>query len=254
MKAFIGAGALTLALLLSGCGGDKDAASNNTASGQPAQSAPLAQVEAPNGDWTQVMSETADGGYLMGNPNAPVKLVEYASFTCPHCAEFSEQGVPTLKDKYVKSGQVSWEFRPFLLFPTDPGIAMLVRCQGVGPFSRLSEQLYAEQKNWVKGFQGVSDAEMQRIQSLPPLQRVTALTKAGGVDQFFRQRGMPEQKINACLADQAGLDRVAAITQKATADLPNFPGTPAFTINGELAPDTASWMALEPKLKEAIGG
>jgi protein-disulfide isomerase len=253
MKAFIGAGALTLALLLSGCGGD-DSTSNNAAPGQTAPAAPLAQVEAPNGDWTQVMSETAEGGYLMGNPNAPVKLVEYASFTCPHCAEFAEEGVPTLKDKYVKSGQVSWEFRPFLLFPTDPGISMLVRCQGVGPFSRLSEQLYAEQKNWVKGFQNVPEAEMQRIQSLPPLQRVAALTKAGGVDQFFRQRGMPEQKINACLSDQAGLDRLAAITQKAAQDIPNFPGTPTFTINGELAEDTAAWGPLEPKLKEAIGG
>ena len=48
---------------------------------------------------------------MMGNPNAKVKLIEIGSLTCPHCREFDEKGVPTLIDKYVKTGQVSWEFR-----------------------------------------------------------------------------------------------------------------------------------------------
>jgi protein-disulfide isomerase len=249
MKAYIGGGALTLALLLAGCG--DDASSNNTST-QPVSTAPLAQVEAPNGDWTQVVTETPDGGFMMGNPNAPVKLVEYASLGCPHCAEFAEQGGEKLKNEYVKSGQVSWEFRPYLLFPTDPGISMLLRCQGPGPFFRLTEQLYADQSNWMTGFQNIPVAEQQRIQALPAQQRVAELTKAGGIDQFFRQRGMPEQKINACLADPAGLQHLAGITQKANTDIPNFPGTPTFLINGELVENVSNWALLEPKLREAI--
>lgn len=249
MKALIGGSALTLALLLAGCG---DEAGNNS-SAPPVSTAPLQQVEAPNGDWTQMVSETAEGGYLMGNPNAPVKLVEYGSLTCPHCAEFEETGGEKLKNEYVKSGQVSWEFRPFLLGAQDVGITMLLRCQGPGPFYRLTEQLYADQRNWFQGFQNISPADQQRIQTLPAQQRVLELTKASGIDQFFRQRGMPEQKINACLTDQAGLTRVTGITQKAIQDIPNFPGTPTFLINGEMVENTATWELLEPKLRDAIG-
>jgi protein-disulfide isomerase len=251
MKAFIGGGAITLALLLAGCG--KDEANNATATNASVNAAPLTQVEAPNGDWTQVVTETPEFGFRMGNPNAPVKLVEYASMTCPHCAEFSQEAGEKLKNEYVKSGQVSWEFRPYLLFATDAGISQLVRCQGPAPAFRLIEQIYADQKNWSAKFQNLPPEDAQRIQALPPAQQVGALVKAGGMDQFFRQRGMPEAKINACLSDQAGLQRLVGITQKANADMPSFPGTPTFLINGEMVPDTASWKLLEPKLREAIG-
>ena len=81
----------------------------------------------------------------MGNPDAPVKLVEYGSLGCHVCAEFEEQGAPELRDTYVKSGQVSWEFRTYLLFPTDPGVSMLLQCHSENAFFPLVEQLYAQQ-------------------------------------------------------------------------------------------------------------
>ena len=99
MKALTGTAIAALALLLAGCGSD-DAASNNQ--GAVAQNVPLKQIPAPNGgDWTQMVSETPQGGFVMGNPNAPVKLIEFGSLTCPHCAEFSEQGAPVIVSKYV---------------------------------------------------------------------------------------------------------------------------------------------------------
>ena len=55
----------------------------------------------------------------MGNPNAKVKLVEFGSLTCPHCAEFEEEGGKALIENYVKTGQVSWEFRNFVRDPFD---------------------------------------------------------------------------------------------------------------------------------------
>jgi protein-disulfide isomerase len=250
MKKLIGVSTCALALLLAGCGKKEE---SNLATTNMASAPPLTQVEAPNGDWTQIVSETPEGGFQMGNPNAPVKLVEYASVTCLHCAEFAEKGGEKLKNEYVKSGQVSWEFRPYLLFPTDAGISLLLRCQGATPFFRLMEQLYAEQKNWVVKFQNLSQAEAQRIQSLPPAQQVKELFRAGDMGQFFRQRGVPEARINACLNDQAGLEKLVGITQKANMDMPNFPGTPTFVINGEMVANVASWELLEPKLREAIG-
>ena len=95
MKKALSIGAAALALALAGCGGG-DGNSTNLSSATGTSSAPLPQIAAPNnGDWTETVTMTDRGGFLMGNPNAPVKLVEYASITCPHCAEFSEQGGAT---------------------------------------------------------------------------------------------------------------------------------------------------------------
>src|SRR5689334_16077273 len=135
------------ALTLAGCGGS---GSNLNDTANVDTNRPLPTINAPNNqDWTQVIQATPEGGYRMGNPDAPVKLVEYASISCPHCAEFTAEGATPLRERYVKSGQVSWEYRPVMLFPTDPGVFLLLRCQGAQPFFRLADQLYATQRDWI---------------------------------------------------------------------------------------------------------
>jgi protein-disulfide isomerase len=248
MKALIGTGALAAALLLAGCG---DSGSGGNASGNnTASAAPVAPPA--NGDWSQTVVETPEGGFRMGNPNAQVKLVEYASLTCPHCAEFSEEASGPLGNM-VKTGQVSWEFRHFMLFPTDPGMSLLSRCQGPGPFFALTEQIYADQRNWSSKVQALPEAEIQRLQSLPPEQQVTAIVKSAGLDQFFRQRGIPQAKIDQCLGDQQGLQKLAALTNLGSQE--GVTGTPSFFINGKIVElaNTAIWPQLEPKLREALG-
>ena len=96
-------------LPLAACGSKKDASAGSNATA----SAPVTPVKAPaDGDWSSVAVATTAGGFLMGNPDAKVKLVEIGALTCPHCREFDDQGVPSLINKYVKSGQVSWESAP----------------------------------------------------------------------------------------------------------------------------------------------
>ncbi|HYJ51749.1 MAG TPA: thioredoxin domain-containing protein [Allosphingosinicella sp.] len=251
MKSAFSLGAAALALALAGCGGgDSGSANLSSAAGN---NAPLQQIAAPNnGDWTETVTMTERGGFLMGNPNAPVKLLEYASITCPHCAEFSEQGGAALRDRYVRSGQVSWEYRPYMIFPTDPGIFMLLRCLGPQAFFRVSEQLYADQRNWMTRLQSVPEGELQALQSQPPAQQAAALIRAAGLDQFFRQRGMPEARMNTCLADQANLDQLGEITRRATQE-DSVNGTPSFFINGEKK-EAGTWAQLEPMLRTAVGG
>ena len=254
MKASIGTGALALALLLTGCGGGEsdDKAGNSAAPAGTAAGTAAAPVAPPEGgDWTQAVAETPEGGFRMGNPNAPVKLVEYASLTCPHCAEFSEAATETLKNDYVKNGQVSWEFRHFMLFPTDPGMSLLSRCQGAGPFFHLMDQLYAEQRNWVQKVQALSDAQYQQIQTLPPQQAARALVKSAGLDEFFRQRGVPQAKIDACLNDPQALQRLAELQNLGAKE--GVTGTPTFFINGEKVESAANWAALKPALDKALG-
>jgi protein-disulfide isomerase len=251
MKLQLKVGALALALALAGCGGSgNDSGANlSSATGQPPV---LKQIAAPNnGDWTETVAATPEGGFRMGNPDAPVKLVEYASITCPHCAEFAEQGGPTLRDVYVKSGQVSWEYRPYMIFPTDPGLFMLLRCQGAAPFFRLTDQLYADQRNWVGRLQAVPREQLASLEQLTPAERAPALVRLAGLDQFFRQRGMPESRINSCLADPQNLQQLGAITSRG--DQEGVTGTPSFYINGAKI-DADRWSRLEPSLRQAVGG
>ncbi|MDB5718197.1 MAG: protein-disulfide isomerase-like protein [Sphingomonas bacterium] len=237
--------AMALVLMLGGCGKQDDSAAPAASADGSAAAAPAAAGQ----DWTQTAAVTPEGGYRMGNPDAAVKLVEYASFTCPHCAAFAAEAGEKIQ-ALVRKGSVSWEFRPFLLNAMDVAPSLLAGCQGPEPFFKLAEQLYADQQNWAIKYQSLSQAEVQRIQALPENQQFLELAKAGGLDQFFRTRGLPSAKAEACLTDKAGLDRLVALRERG-ASKDGVTGTPSFLINGKLAADTFDWATLEPKLKAA---
>jgi protein-disulfide isomerase len=236
-----------LALAVAGC--DKKDAGKAPAGNAKA----VPTVAAPNGeDWTEQVAATPEGGFVMGNPNAPVKLVEYASLTCPHCKDFTAAAGDPLREKYVKTGQVSWEFRNFVLNPLDVAATLLARCQGPGPFFKLTEQTYADQDAWVKTFNDAGEAELQRISGLPEDQQFVALAKAAGLDQFFRVRGLPEAKINACLTDKAAVQQIVSLRDRGTNE-DKVTGTPSFLLNGELQQNVFDWPTLEGKIREKIG-
>jgi protein-disulfide isomerase len=129
---------------------------------------------------------------------------------------------------------------------------MLLRCLGAQPFFQVSEQLYADQSTWMARLQSTPEAELQALQSQPPAQQAAGLIRAAGLDQFFRQRGMPEGRMNQCLADQTNLDQLGEITRRAGTE-DNVTGTPTFIINGEKT-DAGNWATLEPLLRNAVGG
>ncbi|HEX8400567.1 MAG TPA: thioredoxin domain-containing protein [Allosphingosinicella sp.] len=250
MKALVTGAALGLALVLAGCG-------ENGAGGpgQASPSAPVAAVPPPAGQsWSDIVTATPEGGFMMGNPNAAVKLVEFASLTCHVCAEFSEQGEQPLIERYVETGKVSFEIRNFIRDPADLAAALLARCNGPAAFFKLADQMYAAQDEWLGKLQQMTPAQQQSLQSLPPQQTVAVLAQQAGLIDFVRVRGVPTQKAQQCLANEAELNRLVQMQQKATQDMPNFAGTPTFTINGEMVQNAAAWVALEPRLKAAVGG
>jgi protein-disulfide isomerase len=243
MKALIRTGALALALLLAGCG-----------EGGGDQAAPIAAptpaIPAPDGgEWTKIVVETPEGGFRMGNPDAPVKLVEYASVTCPHCAKFSRQATGPLT-QLVKSGHLSWEFRHYLLFPTDPAVSLLARCGGPRDFFALTERLYASQSDWSDKVQALPSAELERIRALPPAQQAGALVKGAGLDELLRERGVPQAQIDRCLAGGQEVRKLEALTLLGRRE--GVPGTPAFFINGRFVKGVGNWAALRPPLQSAL--
>jgi protein-disulfide isomerase len=128
---------------------------------------------------------------------------------------------------------------------------MLVRCQGTGPFFKSVEQLFATQQQWTAGATQMSPADQQRIGALPRDQQAAAFAKAAGIDTFFKQRGMPEARVNSCLADQQSVQKLVQMNQVAV-ERDKLEGTPTFLINGETV-GSLTWAQLEPLLRKEIG-
>ncbi len=224
--------------------------------GEAAASSGPAKAVAPpkGGDWSKMVTTTPAGGFLMGNPAAPVKLVEYGSMTCPHCAEFEEAGTKPLIEQYVKTGKVSFEFRNFVRDAADLAASLVARCGGTNSFFPLTRALYADQRGWFERIQSATPEQQQALQGIPPTQQFGAIAKLAGFPQWAAQRGLPSAKSAQCLANEAEINRLVQMNSDATTQYPSFPGTPSFTINGKLLEKTANWQTLEPQLKAAVGG
>ena len=214
-------------------------------------------VPAPNGgDWTTVVSTTPEGGFVMGNPNAKVKLIEYGSMTCPHCREFDETGVGPLTDKYVKTGQVAFEFRNFVRDGYDMAASVIARCAGTSGFFGMTRQLYADQPTWVAKIQSADPAQMQAIGALPVNQQLAAVAKIAGLPEWAAMRGLPTAKSATCLADANTPTQLVQMQTDAIAKYPDFPGTPTFILNGKMVETkvgSSVWSQLEDAIKTALG-
>ena len=230
--------------------------SKNDAGSAPASSSTVIVTTAnppPGGTWADVVNATSAGGYMMGNPNAKVKLVEIGSLSCPHCKAFEDEGMPTLVEKYVKPGTVSWEFRPYIIHgPIDMAANLIARCNGVKTFFPFVQALYKDQNSWLDKVQTTPQDKLAQIQNLPTNQLFVQMAGVLGLQDWAAARGLPQAKSNQCLADQKMIDAEVQHTSDVSTQFPNFEGTPSFIINGKLLPKTASWDALKPQLEDAV--
>lgn len=243
MKILTGLLAAALTLSLAACGSKEG---GNGA----APSAPVAAVPPPAGTtWDAVIEETPEGGFMMGNPKAPIRVVEFGSYTCSHCRDFSEessQGVHEL----VNSGKVSYEFRAFIRDPLDMTMALLARCGGKEPFFPLTEQLFGYQESMFTKAQAMGDDTYKAIMEQPADKRFISLAQATDLIDFVKQRGISEDQARQCLADAAKADSLAKGVQAATTQY-NITGTPTLLINGSVVENVTTWDALRAKLREA---
>lgn len=236
--------ALPLALGLAGCGEKGDAASGEVASAEP-----LPKVPAPAGKpWTETFSMSADGGYVMGNPDAPIKVMEFGALSCPHCAEFSEKGFASLRDDYVATGRVSYELRLFLLNALDMPAVLLATCGAPESTIPLAEQFFAWQPTMFGNIQK-NEAAVQQISNLPPEQRFSGIAQASGMTEFFASRGVAAAQGATCLADTARATKLATRNEE-WAKTFDITGTPTIFLNGSKT-GIATWAELEPLLQKA---
>ena len=233
-----------LSLGLAACGG-KDEAS----SGAPKIAAGETVPPPAGKTWSDVVVATEKGGYLMGNPDATVKVTEFGSYTCPHCADFAGQSADDVR-KMVNTGKMSFEYRPFVRDPIDMTMALVAACNGPEAYFAFSHQLFANQAALFETIQGKGDAAYNQAMNLPPKDRFFGLANLGGLVDFAKQRGVPEDKLKQCLTDQKQTEAIAAHVQEATSTY-NITGTPTLLINDKVVENAASWDVLKPKLTEA---
>jgi protein-disulfide isomerase len=215
------AAAAPLALALAACDGEAG----------PPTGGPIAPIAAPAGqNWVDMAAETPEGGFVIGNPDAPLKLVEYASHTCSHCAAFAQEGGPEV-EKLVAKGIVSYEIRNQLHDPIDMTIALLARCSGdPARFHPLANQWWGDFQNVMSRVQ-TNGAALERANQAPQSKRLQAIAEAAGVLDFFTARGLTREQAMACLADIPKAQAIADASERQSEEL-GVTGTPFFLLNG----------------------
>jgi protein-disulfide isomerase len=230
-------------LALAACS-ETDSANGGAASGEA-----LPAIAAPAGSsWADTVTVTPEGGYMIGNPDAPLKLVEYASHTCGACATFAATGKPAIKDKYVSTGVVSFELRNLVRDPIDLSIATLVRCGAKENMQPLADQAWASLEDTFAQVQA-NQAIYEAASSQPVEQRFVTIAQAAGLIDFFAARGLSADQSQACLTDTAKVEATANASNAQSQDL-NINATPTFLLNGNKL-DVTQWAQLEPLLQRA---
>jgi len=178
---------------------------------------------AASGGWAYAATTSPDPAapadaikdFALGSPDAKVKIVEYLSFTCPHCAHFHTEVFPKLKAEYIDTGKVMIEYHEVYFDQMGLLGAMLARCGGEMRYFGLTDMLLDKQPDWAAAES--LDAAVLELKT------------------FARAAGMVDADVDACLQDQKMAEALVAHYQANIAkDYPNdsFGGTPSFIING----------------------
>ena len=166
----------------------------------------------------------------LGPANAPVTITEYASMTCPHCADFNEKVFPKIKSEYLDTNKIRYVFREFPLDIKAAAGSMLARCiakDDSGKYFAVIDMLFRQQNDWV-------------------VKNTTeTLTRIG------KQAGLSQQAVEACLRDQAMLDKLMA-DRKFAVEVLKIPGTPTLFINGEMIAGVPGFEEFDKKTKSML--
>jgi protein-disulfide isomerase len=174
-----------------------------------AASAKPAPAKAAKARWP-----AAPGDMSLGNPDAPVRVVEYLSLTCPHCAHFNVETFPAFKAKYIDTGRVYYTVRELLTAPAQVAAAgfLMARCGDGSKYFTIIDQVFRSQPRW----------------------------QAGQIKPVFleiaKANGFTEDQFEACLTDEKAQDAMEARLNYAS-ETDHVTGTPTFFINGALLPN-----------------
>jgi len=195
---------------------------------------------APN--WNTTVALT-NGGHLLGNPDAKVKLVAFVSYTCPHCAHFQQEADGAIRLGYVQQGKVSYEIRHFIRDPVDLTAAMLTNCGAPARFFQNHAAIMLSQDKWARVFSSASKTQSGRWYNGEQAARRRAIASDFGFYAIMEGRGYRRTDLDRCLNDNAMAARMAETT-RADAEKYGLTGTPSFLLNGAFLLATSDWSSL----------
>jgi len=179
-------------------------------------------------DVTKLMVPPPLGDRVLGNPDAKVTMIEYASATCPHCAHFSNNTFPKLKAEYIDTGKVKFIFREFPFDDLALAAFMLARCAPKDKYFPMIEVLYEQQEKWTHND---PKAELFKIAKLA---------------------GFTEESFNACLKNTELAKGIIQGRDKAEKDF-GVNSTPTFFINGKILQGNEPIEQFRSMLDAALG-
>lgn len=209
--------------------------------------APPASARPVKQDWSKTVAATPSGGLLVGNPDAPNRLVEYISYTCSHCAHFVGESAIPLKTGFIANGSTSVEIQPYLRNPFDYAISLAVSC-GTPPQAYGNHvAILATQPEWFAKLQAATPQRQQQYYASDAVSGMTMMILDSGLQPLLAARGIGAEQLTACLADSAKLQAIIASTDHASR-VTGIDGTPSFTLNGQLLHQTFDWAGLRTAL------
>ena len=208
---------------------------------------PVAPALAQN--WNAQIAQTAQG-YRVGDPEAPLQIIEFISYSCPHCADFERQSEAELRYLYVHEGYAAVEVRHLIRNPIDLAAALLTECGEPDRFFDNHRAVLATQERWLKTAENLTDAQRNRWASGTITSRMRAIASDLGFDDLMESRGYSASEITACLSDEARAQKIAE-NSRANASEYAVPGTPSFVLNGNLLDGAHAWQPLRQALMAA---
>lgn len=183
--------------------------------GRDARSAPLSTEEA--------LEER-----VVGDPAAPIELIEYASLTCPHCADFHLDTYPLIKEKYIDTGKVRLVMRDFPFDQPGAMAAMMARCASKDRYFQFMDVLFKTQAEWSRSPDWV-----------------------GALIAIGKQGGLSESDFRACTSNQALLDGILEQRIYAVEQL-QVNSTPTFFVNGEVIKGNQPFSVFEEAFEKIL--
>lgn len=141
------------------------------------------------------------GGVSLGNPDAPVTIIEYASLTCSHCAAFDQNVLPEIKERYIANGTVRYILYNFLLNRVDVAASAITRCFGVEKYFPLTELFFSRQREWLANAQD----QAQLIDDMAAVARRAGISRTQ-FDQCLSERDLQTHLVSMASEGQSKWD------------------------------------------------
>lgn len=206
--------------------------------------APAQTKAATATDWTRTVTLAPNGAYILGNPKAPTRVVEYFSYTCSHCAHFTAEATEPLKTGWIRRGLVAFEYRNFVRDPFDMTAALLARCGGARKFVGNHDALFANFEAWMQKAQSYAPTTPENADRVV---QMTEIAEKTGLFALLAKHGLTPAAQRQCLADKQAANQLMSLTQSLL-KLTDRPGTPYLMVNGKQPEGVYDWTTLRAAL------